>query len=355
MSSGPGSSGEVTSAAARYGRKPSIYDVAKVAGVSHQTVSRVLNGHPSIRESTRQKVLAAIEETRYTRNSIARALATSRTMRIGVLVENPVEYGPNSTMRALEAAARAAGYAVSAVSALDEEGIDPGVRNLVEQGIDALCVVAPRVSSIRELRQLPTGVPTLVIKSTPDEHLLTAAVDQRAGATAAVEHLVGLGHREILHLAGPLDWFDARMREQSWRDVLTEHGLETVPAIVGDWTSDFGYQVGLDAQEIDRATAVFVANDQMAQGLIHGLVDRGLTVPGDISVVGFDDGPESRHLLPPLTTVRQDFQALGRLSIEMLIASIEGAEPPEQNRIQPELVVRKSTAAPRRAGSERTS
>lgn len=329
-------------------QRPSIYDVAKQAGVSHMTVSRVLNGHPNIRESTRDRVLQAIDEMNYTRSSIARALATRRAMRIGVLVDSPVQWGPNSTVRAIESAARDAGYAISSFSISEDEEsqIDAGVVELVTQGVDALCVIAPRASSLDLLRQQSTGLPTLVIKAEEDPEMHTAAVDQRAGAMAAVMHLIALGHRSIAHLSGPLDWYDARAREQGWRDALLDAGLPISPPVVGDWTSDYGYSYGKSYDFAD-ATAVFAANDQMALGLIHGLSDRGLKVPHDLSVVGFDDLPDARHFLPPLTTVRQDFAALGALALQLLIAAIEGEEGAEHDIIEPRLIVRESTAKPR--------
>ena len=329
-------------------QRPSIYDVAKQAGVSHMTVSRVLNGHPNIRETTRERVLQAIDEMNYTRSSIARALATRRAMRIGVLVDSPVQYGPNSTLRALEGAARDAGYAISAFSVSDDDGmqIDSGVVDLVTQGVDALCVIAPRQSSLDLLGQQATGLPTVVIKSEPHVDMHTAGVDQCQGAKLAVSHLISLGHRRILHLAGPMDWYDARVREQCWRDALTSAELPVEDAAVGDWTSDFGYEYG-SALDLGDATAIFAANDQMALGLIHGLSDRGIRVPEDVSVVGFDDLPDARHFLPPLTTVRQDFAALGALALQLIIAAIEGESTDEHEMIEPVLIVRRSTAAPR--------
>lgn len=329
-------------------QRPSIYDVAERAGVSHMTVSRVLNGHPNIRESTRDRVLQAIDEMNYTRSSIARALATNRAMRIGVLVDSPVQHGPNSTLRALESAARTAGYAISAFSMShgDETQIGTGVVELVTQGVDALCVIAPRASSLDLLRQQKTGLPTLVIKAEPDPVMHTAAVDQHAGAGLAVSHLIELGHRGIQHLAGPLDWYDARARERAWRDELEAAGLEVVPPTVGDWTSDFGYDFGRTC-DVTNTTAIFVANDQMALGVIHGLVERGLRVPEDISIVGYDDLPDSRHFLPPLTTVRQDFAELGALAMRLIIEAIDGDEGTEHEMIEPVLIVRDSTAPPR--------
>ncbi|MBO1752073.1 LacI family DNA-binding transcriptional regulator [Actinotalea sp. BY-33] len=328
-------------------QRPSIYDVAKVAGVSHMTVSRVLNGHPNIRDSTRTKVLQAIAETNFTRSSIARALATRRTMRIGVIVDAPVQYGPNSTLRALESAARRAGYAISAFSLSEDEDhqIESGLVELVPQGIEALCVIAPRASSLDVLRQQGLGMPTVVIKAEPETAMHTAAVDQQAGASLAVSHLIELGHRRIMHLAGPLDWYDARGREQAWRQTLTAAGLPVVEPVVGDWTSGFGHHVGA-THDFSQTTAIFVGNDQMALGLLHGLASRGIRVPQDVSVVGFDDLPDAAHFLPPLTTVRQDFAALGALALEMVLAALEGDSTTGQELIAAELVVRESTAPP---------
>lgn len=329
-------------------QRPSIYDVAKQAGVSHMTVSRVLNGHPNIRESTRERVLTAIRDMNYTRSSIARALATRRAMRIGVLVDSPVQFGPNSTVRALESAAREAGYAISSFSISDEEElqIDAGVVELVTQGVDALCVIAPRASSLDLLRQQSTGLPILVVKSEPESEMHTVAVDQREGTRLAMNHLIELGHRSIMHVAGPLDWFDARVREEAWRETLAAVGLPIAEPMVGDWTSDYGYTVGR-THDFDGVTAVFAANDQMALGLVHGLTERGIRVPEDISVVGFDDLPDAKHFLPPLTTVRQDFTALGALALQLIIAGIEGEEAVVHDTIEPRLVVRSSTGAPR--------
>lgn len=338
----------MTEQATRGWQRPSIYDVAKLAGVSHMTVSRVLNDHPNIRDSTRERVLKAIDEMNYTRSSIARALATRRAMRIGVLVDSPVQYGPNSTLRALESAARDVGYAISAFSISDDEEsqIDAGVVELVTQGVDALCVIAPRKSSLDLLRQQSTGLPTIVIKAEPDAAWHTAAVDQRFGATLAVTHLIELGHRSIAHLGGPLDWYDARERQQGWRDAVAAAGLEPGAVVDGDWTSDCGYDFGRTF-ELGDVTAVFAANDQMALGVVHGLAERGIRVPDEVSVVGFDDLPDSRHFLPPLTTIRQDFAALGALALDLVIAAIEGEEGAQHDMIQPTLVLRDSTAAPR--------
>ncbi|MBO9577229.1 MAG: LacI family DNA-binding transcriptional regulator [Microbacteriaceae bacterium] len=326
-----------------------IRQVAALAGVSHMTVSRVLNDSPNIRPETRAKVLKVIDEVKFRPNSAARALATKRSKRIGVIVDSAVEYGPGSTLRGVEEAAREAGYTVSSVTLAHTRDESPheAVEHLTSQGIDALCVIAPRSSSVDVLREITGGIPVLVVKADADASFLTGSVDQRRGATLATEHLISLGHREILHVAGPLDWLDARARERAWHAAVRKAGLREHPVVVGDWTSDFGYEFGRSVRSAPPFTAIFAANDQMALGLLHGLREAGLDVPGDVSVVGFDDLPDARHFLPPLTTIRQDFHALGVRTVESLRASLEGTPLKHGFKIAPELVVRASTAAPR--------
>ncbi len=331
-------------------RKVSMREVASLAGVSHQTVSRVINGHPNIKSDTRERVLRVIESVNYRPNSAARALASRRSNRIGVLVDSAMQYGPNSTLRAVEDVARATGFSVSSITVSEDRAISAhaAAEHLMSQGIDALCVIAPRSSSVDLLREISEGLPTLVVKAEPDESFLTVSVDQHLGATLAVDHLIRLGHRDILHVAGPLDWLDARGRERGWRERMQGEGLSVRDPVVGDWTADFGYEFAHSLDPMPAFTAIFAGNDQMALGVLHGLHEIGVRVPEDVSVVGFDDIPEARHFQPPLTTVRQDFHAVGQRSIESLLAVVQGREAPRWSLIVPELVVRKSTAPPRR-------
>ncbi|MFJ2369112.1 LacI family DNA-binding transcriptional regulator [Microbacterium sp. NPDC087665] len=329
--------------------KPNIRQVATIAGVSHMTVSRVLNDHPNIKPDTRRRVLEAIEELDYRPNLVARALATQRSRRIGVLVESSVAFGPSSILRAVELAARAADYSVTQIALHEGDGTTPqdAVENLITQGVDALCVIAPRSSSVAALRRVAINVPMLVVKADADPTFLTVSIDQHAGTTLVVDHLVALGHRDILHISGPLDWLDARARERAFHTRAKSWGIRERPIVVGDWTADFAYDFAMGLHKLPEYTAVFAANDDMAIGLIHGLHDKGFEVPKDLSVVGFDDVPLARHFLPPLTTVRQDFHALGGAVVEMLRAAIEEREIPALTRIQTELVPRASTGPPR--------
>lgn len=327
-------------------QKPNIRQVATLADVSHMTVSRVLNDHPSIAPATRERVLAVMRELNYRPNSAARALASRKTNRIGVVVDSVSEFGPSSTLRAIEDAAHDRGYTVSSVAVSADRSVTPhdALMNLMAIGIDALCLITPRTSSIDLLREVSSGIPTLVVKAEPEDDFLTVSVDQRMGAALAAQHLIDLGHREMLHLAGPLDWLDARGREREWRSHLDFNGVPVREPVVGDWSSDSGYAFGRRA-EIDF-TAVFAANDQMALGMIHAFHERGIRVPEDVSVVGFDDVPDARHFLPPMTTIRQDFHALGTLSVATLLAELEGDEVRRRTLMEPQLIVRASTCPP---------
>lgn len=329
--------------------KPNIRQVASIAGVSHMTVSRVLNGHPNIKPDTRRRVLEAIEELDYRPNLVARALATQRSRRIGVIVESPIAFGPTSILHAVELAARAADYSVTPIALHEGDGLTPpeAVESLITQGVDALCVIAPRSSSVAALRRIAISVPMLVVKADADPTFLTVSIDQHAGTTLVVDHLVALGHRDILHISGPLDWLDARARERAFHTRAKSWGIRERPIVVGDWTADFAYDFATGLNRLPEYTAIFAANDDMAIGLIHGLHDKGFAVPDDLSVVGFDDVPLARHFLPPLTTVRQDFHTLGVAVVEMLRAAIEERDIPQLTRIPTEIVPRASSAPPR--------
>lgn len=329
---------------ARERQRHTIRDVAALAGVSHMTVSRVLNDHPSLREDTRRRVEEAMRELDYRPNSDARALASRRTDRIGVVIDSPEQVGPANTMLGVEQAALASGYRVSSVSIGSDgsSGSRAALQHLGAQGVDGLCVIAPRSSSLAMLRELDRGIPTLVVTPVEEEHYHTVAVDQVGGARLAMQHLLDLGHRSIVHVSGPADWLDATARVAGFDAAMDAAGLDERRVLVGDWTARSGYELGLrlDAD----ATAVFAANDQMALGLVHALVERGLDVPGDVSVVGFDDLADAAFYLPPLTTVRQDFTALGQRSIETLVAVMAGEERARRTRIPATLSVRGSTA-----------
>jgi len=327
-------------------RSPNMYDVAARAGVSHQTVSRVVNGFGGIRPETRDRVLAAIAELGYRQNVAARALATSRSRAIGVLAPAVTDYGPTSTVQGIEVAARAAGYySLVTTAADDRDSIVSGLGFLLDQAIEALVVIAPQQRVLEALRELDIRLPIATLQAIELGSGTAVSVDQKAGAGLVMAHLLELGHRRIQHLAGPLEFLEAAARRTAYADVLTAAGLTAPEVIEGDWTAESGYRAA--SRLAPETTAVFSGNDQMALGLVHGLVDLGRRVPGDVSVVGFDDVPESRFYLPALTTVRQDFGRIGRVAVESLIRQIEGGAAEHIPPLDAELIVRDSTAPPR--------
>jgi DNA-binding LacI/PurR family transcriptional regulator len=334
------------------GRMPRLEDVADVAGVSHQTVSRVVNNHPNVSKATREKVEAAIAELGYRRNTAARSLVTRRSQTIGVLASELAQYGPANTLLGVEQAARDAGYFVSiaALREVSREAISDAVSHFMDQAVDGIVVLVPHSDTLLALDEMELSVPVVAVGSLGNSNVSGAMVDQRHGARLAVEHLIGLGHRQIGHVSGPPDWTDAGERAEGWREALREAGLPDGLLAEGDWSAGSGYDIGRTLAARRRATAVFVGNDQMALGLLRAFAEAGVRVPDDVSVVGFDDQPESGYFAPPLTTVRQDFEELGRRCMDIMLKEIEAGAAVSSTVVTPELVLRASTAPPAAAG-----
>ncbi|MGW6613232.1 LacI family DNA-binding transcriptional regulator [Streptomyces erythrochromogenes] len=319
-------------------------DVAKLAGVSHQTVSRVLNGAPHVRPGTRERVLAAIRELDYRPNSAARALVTRRSQTLGVVSFESTLYGPASMLHGIEQAARSAGYFVSVTSlhSLDGRSVQEAVDRLRDQGVEGVVVIAPQISAVSAVARLSSSVPVVAVGPGSQSRVPMVSVDNRSGAEAATRHLLDLGHRTVHHLAGPAGWLESQDRQEGWRGALEAAGAPVPRVEPGDWSARAGYQAGLRIAELD-VTAVFCANDHMALGLLRALHEAGRSIPGDISVVGFDDIPEAAYFTPPLTTVRQDFGELGRRALELLVEELEGvAHTGTHMRIPAEMVLRRS-------------
>ena len=333
-------------------RRPAVMaDVAQLAGVSHQTVSRVLHDSPHVRGDTRERVLAAIRQLDYRPNTVAQALVTGRSKTLGVVSFDTTLYGPASTLLGIEQAAHDAGYAVSISSlrSLNRPTVLAAIYRLRDQGVDGVAVIAPLRAGVDALRYLRPEFVVVAVEAGPDASIPVATVDQVAGAAAATRHLLSLGHKTVWHLAGPTDWKEAEERVDGWRSTLKAAGAQIPAPLRGDWTARSGYELGRNLLQLPELTAIFVANDQMALGLLRRLHEAGRDVPRDLSVVGFDDIPEAAYFTPPLTTVRQDFAELGRRCLHMLLARIEGESGPSRVVVAPELVVRASTSAvPRR-------
>jgi len=338
------------STAAESAKAPNIRDVAAVAGVSYQTVSRVLNDSLSIKDSTRERVLAAIEQLNYRPNQAARALATSRSRTIGVLsADAKAFYGPTTAIHSIEQYAREAGYRLSItnINSSDTSSIKSGLDHLLSQSIEALVVIAPQVRVFDVINELSLTVPFVTMESTGRDPRHSLSVDQIAGARLATKHLIDLGHEEIMYISGPQDWIEAEARMQGFLDEINAADLRVRAPILGDWSAHFGYYAGLELLKFRDFTAVFAGNDQMALGFMHACRELGLDVPGDISIVGFDDIPEAQFFTPPLTTIHQDFNEVGRQSLLLLLEEIEaGRRSTRRVVVPPALKVRESTAPP---------
>jgi len=344
---------------ARAGRPAVMTDVAQLAGVSHQTVSRVVNGHPHVREETRERVLEAMEKLGYRRNLTARALATRRTDTIGVVAFDTSLYGPASTLFSIEEAARARDYHVSVVTVPDpdEDAFADAVERLLEQSVTGVVVLAPQRAQVRVMAGLPADLPAVAVEGGAAPGIPAGVIDPVDGANPATRHLIEPGHRPVVHVAGREDWIEAEARLRGWRQAMTAAGLDLPPVLAGDWSPRSGYEAGLRlVAEQPEATAVFAANDHTALGMLRALAEAGVDVPGQVSVVGFDDIAEAEFLRPPLTTVRQDFPEVGRRCVDLLLDRIAGGPawfdgPPVV--VPSRLVVRASTAAVRRGDGAR--
>jgi DNA-binding LacI/PurR family transcriptional regulator len=329
-----------------------ISDVARLAGVSHQTVSRVLNDSGKVRAQTRERVLAAMRELDYRPNPMARALATGRSRTLGVVSVDTMLFGPASALFGVEQAAHAAGYFITIVSlkVLDSASVRDAVERLRTQGVDGILAIAPQEGAEAALADLPANVPVVAVDAGQTASLPAVTVDHAAGAAAATELLLGLGHRTVWHVSGPPDSIEARQRARGWRSALAAAGAEAPPLSIGDWSARSGYRIGCGLAGDPAVTAIFVANDQMALGVLRALHAAGRAIPDDVSVVGFDDIPEAGYFTPPLTTVRQDFDEVGRSSLGLLLEVIHGdGRRPARRVLTPTLVLRDSTAAQRPA------
>ena len=321
-------------------------DVAAVAGVSHQTVSRVLNEHPAVRPETRERVLAAISTLGYRRNSAARALVTKRSQTIGVISFDTTLFGPASTLYGIEEAAHEAGYFVSVATAksITRATVLDGFQRLVAQSVEGFIVIAPQREAFAAVAELPRDVPVVVVEGRSASWAPVVSVDQVLGGRLVAQHLLTQGAHTVWHVGGAAGWLEAEGREAGWRAVLHEAGIEPPRVIPGDWSAGSGYAAGQELARERGVDAVFVGNDQMALGMLRAFHEAGLRVPDDVLVAGFDDVPEAAFFTPPLTTVRQDFIAVGRLCIEVLLRRIDGdAASDERSVVEPELILRQSS------------
>jgi LacI family transcriptional regulator len=327
-----------------------MIDVATLAGVSQQTVSRVVNGAPNVAPEIRERVEVAIEQLRYRRNTAAAALASNRTMNLGVVSYALSVHGVSVALFGISEQARLSGYSTRLITigSLDRQSFRTALHELSSDEVDGVIVLAPLHAAIEVLRSIETDVPVITFEQGSEESTMSVSIDEVDGARRAVRHLLELGHRTVWHVEGPAGWMASDARRRGWATELSEAGRLVPPVIsTPDWSAESGYRAGLELAEIPDVTAVFAANDPFALGIIKAFDERGLDVPGAVSIVGFDDVPEARYFRPGLTTVTLDFEEIGRVAVERILALMRGEEAQTIPLIAPELVLRESTTGPR--------
>ncbi|ATF92640.1 Lactose operon repressor [Cedecea neteri] len=326
-----------------------LYDVAESAGVSYQTVSRVINQASHVSAKTRQKVEAAMKALNYVPNRVAQQLAGKLGQTLGLATTTLSLHAPSQIAAAIKSKAGELQFNVM-ISMVEQPGAaaaSAAVKSLLAQRVDGLIVNIPlETAEVRAVQAACGDVPVLFLDVSPDVSANHIVTDSASGACLGVEHLVALGHSNIALLAGPENSVSARLRLEGWQRSLAQHQLAPVAFMRGDWSSLSGYQqVSQLLRDGQKPTAVLVANDQMALGALRAIHEAGLTVPQDVSVIGFDDTEDSACFWPPLTTIRQDFRQLGEASVKGIMTLIHQAGA--LTALHPvSLVERKTTAAP---------
>jgi DNA-binding LacI/PurR family transcriptional regulator len=323
-----------------------MIDVATRSGVSHQTVSRVLNGHKNVTEKTRKKVLKAVEELGYRPNLTARALVTGKTATIGVLSHDTTLFGPASTLHSVQSAARENGYrtTIYSLKSEDSESIAAGISDLINEGVDGIVIIAPQIRGAKEISNVIGNFPAVLVENESSAALPSVNVDQLFGAYELTRHLISLGHKSIAHISGPKYWYETGRRSQGFKKALSENKLENTFIWEGDWSARSGFEATKKIIKNKKITAIFAGNDAMALGALKALSEAGLSVPKDISLVGFDDLPESEFLTPSLTTAKQDFHAVGDQALGILLGLMNNSKARMNVAIKPEIIIRSSTA-----------
>ncbi|WP_298740617.1 LacI family DNA-binding transcriptional regulator [uncultured Microbacterium sp.] len=325
-------------------RASSMRDVARMAGVSLQTVSRVANGEPHVADAKRERVLAAMRDLEYRPNSAARAMRRGAYRSVGVVYHSLHSVGTHRSLEEISERAAGHGYGttIMPVAAASGRAASSAFTRLGEMAVDAVIVVFPSPFGLDATLEIPTAVPLVVLGPPQGGGSSSVGFDQDGGAVQAIGHLLALGHPTIHHIAGPADSFSGAARTAAWRRLLEADGRRITAYGHGDWSAESGYTLTRRMLETERPSAIFVGNDQMALGTYRALAEAGLRVPQDVSVVGFDDVDEAPMYAPPLTTVAQDWDGLGRESLRIALSMTRGGAPEDVN-LPLRLIVRDST------------
>jgi len=339
-----------------------IKEVANAAGVSTQTVSRVINGRPDVSPDTRQRVQEVIQRLGYQPSALARSLIRQRSYTLGAVTAGLTYIGPSRTLSGITAAAEEAGYSLllKELTQFDAKNIDPIFQELTAHHVDGIIWAVPEVGDNCNWVTHPSmeiDVPIVYITMEPRQRVSVVSVNNYLGGRMAVTHLLEQGYRHIAHISGPLSWWEARQRMAAWKDRLHEAGMDVQDNhwVEGTWSSSSGAQaIRKLVKQYPEMDAIFVANDQMALGVMQSFCQEGVKIPDTIGIVGFDNIPESAYFWPPLTTIEQDQYRMGKISVEEIIKIIESGwdehEPvaPMSIMLTPTLVVRQSSMGLRR-------
>lgn len=329
-----------------------MLDVAKLSGVSYQTVSRVINDHPYVSDDTRQKVREAIETLNYRPNKAATKLRSKLSKTIAIILYGSWFNGPVQIALNVELAAKTSGFDVIISNVTEtEQQVTEALEHVKDWGVDGVVVILPADGlPIKKIQSICGEIPVVFIDSTDSKRVPSVVLDEATGTRQIIEYLIGLGHQNFCEISGPLSWYSAKIRHQTCLDVLHQHQLPAPVYVESNWSTPGGYQATRRLLEQGNSfTAIIAANDSMAIGAYRALHQAGLSVPDDVSVVGFDDIAESAYLTPPLTTIRHNFIQLGTVGFESLLTLMDDpAANVEQKMIAPYLVIRESTAPVRK-------
>ncbi len=338
-------------------KRPTIKEVALAAGVSTQTVSRVINGRPDVSPETRQRVQEIIKQLEYQPSALARSLIQQRSYTLGVVTAGLKFIGPSRTLNGITNKAEQLGYSLllKELPRFEANNIVPLLQSLLARHVDGIIWAVPEIGDNRDWLEehLPDQqVPFVFLAMRPIPNVTVVSVDNYLGAQMATKHLLEQGHLHVGHIAGPLDWWEARQRMEGWQDTLKEAGIQVSDRhwVEGNWSSASGAEAIQELLEkYPEMDAVFVANDQMALSVMQAACKQGLRIPHDLAVVGFDGLPEAPYYWPPLTTVQQDQHKLGCIAVQEVVEIIENnwqgkpATEPKNILLQPTLKVRESS------------
>ncbi|MBE0671001.1 MAG: LacI family DNA-binding transcriptional regulator [Anaerolineales bacterium] len=337
-------------------KRITIKDVAQAAGVSTQTVSRVMNKFSYVSEETRQRVEAVVEELNYRPSTLARSLSQQRSYTLGVVTFGLKYIGPSRTLNGIADKADELGYMLlmKEIDNFDTNRIDDVIDSLLARQVDGILWVAPEIGENHNwlderLGKIP--VPVLFLAMEPRSGISSVATDNYQGGVLAVQHLLDCGRKNIGHISGPLAWWEADERKRGWRETLLKMAMDASDqhCTEGNWSSASGDQAFIQLLEaFPQMDAVFVANDQMALGVLREAHRRNISIPDQLAVIGFDNIPESAYFYPALTTISQDLQMLGEQAVQSIVEMIQARQGNQsviaQSRfIQPTLIVREST------------